>query len=74
MTEIRITGAGGTISYEYYVILKALKEAGLTVVEQNDFPESNPQKHLKTIKRRITTEVIEDKEVKLIAVHVPWGG
>lgn len=75
MTEIKITGPGGVINYEYYVILKALKDAGIQVEEINDSPEESPEKHLEMIKSRIDTGFIKSPwQVKLIANHMPWGG
>ena len=38
MITIEITGLGGTINYPKEVIVKALKEAGLQVEVQDDYP------------------------------------
>ena len=46
-TDIIISGLGSVINYEYYVILKALQDAGITVVEDNPHPHEDPQKLIK---------------------------
>lgn len=75
MNEVKITGPGGCINYEYYVILKALQDAGFEVIEDNYAPEENSEEFVKEIRRRIDTGFIESPhQVKLVANHVPWGG
>lgn len=81
--KVTVAGPGGLINYEYYTILKALKAAGVTVIEENDCPEEDPEECLKEIYRRLTddnwaapydwSKKIE-VTVKLKAEHWPWGG
>lgn len=68
--KITISGPGQTFDSEYCLIYKALKEAGFDIIEDNEYPpkESTKKNH------NILFNVTNKKEIKLVAIHYPWGG
>lgn len=80
MTEITITGPGGVINFEYYVILKALQAAGIKVEEQNEYGYTGEdrlhlaEQHTSLMAGRLAGGDIKEWKVKLKANHIPWGG
>ena len=74
MTTIEIKGPGGTINYPVNVIVKALKEAGLQVEVQDDYPSDNADEMMGLVKKRIDSGEIKDWKVKVETEHLPWGG
>jgi hypothetical protein len=67
-TRITISGPGGCINREYYVILKALRDAGFEVEEENGCPKDHPGSP------PIIDGLKYDGLVRLKADHLPWGG
>lgn len=77
MNNIIITGPGGVINFEYYLILKALRDAGINVVEDNPYGYSDDAEsfeHISQIQERISSGEIKNWSVLLKANHQPWGG
>lgn len=85
MTTITITGMGGVINYEAYVIKEALEKAGCTVEMENNHPEPDIEEMKAEIYNRITNDDWAGpefpslkgkikKEVKIVVQHLPWGG
>lgn len=74
---ITITGPGGVINFEYYVILKALRDAGISVTEDNEsaYAEAvDAEEHVCAVSDRLTSGDIKNWCVRLEARHLPWGG
>lgn len=77
MSVITITGPGGVINFEYYIILKALKDAGIEVAEVNDCAyetSDEADRHVALIGDRLQSGDIKNWSVQLEARHLPWGG
>ena len=74
ITTIEIKGPGGTINYPTGVIVKALKEAGLQVEIQDDYPSNNIEEILSENKKMIEDGRIKDWKINVKATHLPWGG
>lgn len=74
MTTIEIKGPGGTINYPVNVIVKALKEAGLQVEVQDDYPSDNADEMMSLVKEQIDSGEIKDWKINVKTKHLPWGG
>ena len=74
MITIEITGLGGTIAYPKEVIVKALKEAGLQVEVQDDYPSKDADEMMSEMKKRIDSGEIKDWEVNVKTKHCFWPG
>ena len=74
MITIEITGLGGTINYPKEVIVKALKEAGLQVEVQDDYPSDNADELMSKTKKAIDSGEIKDWKINVKAKHLFWGG
>jgi hypothetical protein len=74
VTTIEISGPGGTINYPVNVIVKALKEAGLQVEVQDDYPSDNADENMRDVKERIDSGEIKDWKINVKTKHLPWGG
>jgi len=74
MTTIEIAGLGGTINYPKEVIVKALKEAGLQVEVQDDYPTKNVEKMMSEMKKRIDSGEIKDWKINVKTKHFFWPG
>ncbi len=68
MTTITISGPGQTFDDEYCIILKALKDAGFEVIEDNEYPPNKEHYN------NLTRLSLQSSKVKLVAKHQPWGG
>jgi hypothetical protein len=73
MTEIRISGDTDNLNYEYYVILQALKNAGLRVIEDNAHPIDNPVEYTRKVQNRLDNVYDKDWYIKLSANHKCCG-
>jgi hypothetical protein len=74
MITVEITGLGGTIAYPKEVIVKALKEAGLQVEVQDDYPSKDADEMMSEMKKRIDSGEIKDWEVNVKTKHCFWPG
>ena len=75
MITIEITGLGGTINYPKEVIVKALKEAGLQVEVQDDYPTNRDvDEMVNEMKKRIDNGEIKDWKVNVKTKHCFWPG
>ena len=75
MITIEITGLGGTINYPKEVIIKALKEAGLQVEVQDDYPTNQDvDEMVNEMKKRIDNGEIKDWKVNVKTKHCFWPG
>ena len=74
VTTIEISGMGGTINYPVDVIVRALKEAGLQVEVQDDYPSDNADEMMRDMKERIDSGEIKDWKINVKTKHLPWGG
>ena len=75
MITIEITGLGGTINYPKEVIVKALKEAGLPVEVQDDYPTNQDvDEMVNEMKKRIDNGEIKDWKVNVKTKHCFWPG
>ena len=75
MITIEITGLGGTINYPKEVIVKALKEAGLQVEVQDDYPTNQDvDEMVNETKKRIDSGEIKDWKVNVKTKHCFWPG
>lgn len=74
MITIEITGLGGTIDYPKEVIVKALKEAGLQVEVQDDYPAKDADEVMSETKKRIDSGEIKDWKVNVKTKHCFWPG
>jgi hypothetical protein len=74
MAEIIIKGAGGTIGYPTEVIIKALREAGITVEVEDDHPCEDVERLLTETKKRLDSGYIKEWKVVVKTKHLPWGG
>jgi hypothetical protein len=74
MITVEITGLGGTIDYPKEVIVKALKEAGLQVEVQDDYPSKDADEMMSETKKRIDSGEIKDWEVNVKTKHCFWPG
>ena len=74
MTTIEIAGLGGTIDYPKEIIVKALKEAGLQVEVQDDYPSHNADEMMRDMKERIDSGEIKDWKINVKIKNLPWGG
>jgi hypothetical protein len=75
MTTIEISGLGGTINYPKEVIVKALKEAGLQVEVQDDYPTNQDVEEMMIeIKKRIDSGGIKDWKINVKTKHCFWPG
>jgi hypothetical protein len=74
MITVEITGLGGTIDYPKEVIVKALKEAGLQVEVQDDYPARDADEMMSETKKRIDSGEIKDWEVNVKTKHCFWPG
>jgi hypothetical protein len=75
MTTIEIAGLGGTIDYPKEVIVKALKEAGLQVEVQDDYPTNQDvEEMMSEIKKRIDSGEIKDWKINVKTKHCFWPG
>jgi hypothetical protein len=74
MITIEITGLGGTIDYPKEVIVKALKEAGLQVEVQDDYPAKDADEMMGETKKRIDSGEIKDWKVNVNTKHCFWPG
>jgi hypothetical protein len=69
MTTIEISGLGGTINYPKEVIVKALKEAGLQVEVQDDYPTKDVEEMMSEMKKRIDSGEIKDWKINVKTKH-----
>jgi hypothetical protein len=74
VTTIEIKGPGGTCNYPADVIVKALKEAGLQVEVQDDYPTEDAEEMMSLTKERINSGEIKDWKVNVKATHCFWPG
>lgn len=75
MITIEITGLGGTINYPKEVIVKALKEAGLQVEVQDDYPTNQDvDEMVNEMKKLIDSGEIKDWKVNVKTKHCFWPG
>ena len=74
VTTIEIKGPGGTCNYPTDVIVKALKEAGLQVEVQDDYPTKNVEKMMSEMKKRIDSGEIKDWKINVKTKNLPWPG
>jgi hypothetical protein len=74
MITIEITGLGGTINYPKEVIVKALKEAGLQVEVQDDYPTKDVEEMMGFTKKQIDSGEIKDWKVNVKTKHCFWPG
>jgi len=74
MITIEITGLGGTIDYPKEVIVKALKEAGLQVEVQDDYPAKDADEMMSETKKQIDSGEIKDWKVNVKTKHCFWPG
>ena len=74
MTTIEIAGLGGTIDYPKEIIVKALKEAGLQVEVQDDYPSHNADEMMRDMKERIDSGEIKDWKINVKTKHCFWPG
>ena len=74
MITIEIKGLGGLISYPKEVIVKALKEAGLQVEVQDDYPAENAEEMMSLTKERIDAGEIKDWKINVKTKHCFWPG
>jgi hypothetical protein len=75
MTTIEISGLGGTIDYPKEVIVKALKEAGLQVEVQDDYPTNQDvEEMMSEMKKRIDSGEIKDWKINVKTKHCFWPG
>ena len=74
MITVEITGLGGTIAYPKEVIVKALKDAGLQVEVQDDYPSKDADEMMSETKKRIDSGEIKDWEVNVKTKHCFWPG
>jgi hypothetical protein len=56
------------------VIVKALKEAGLQVEVQDDYPSKDADEMMSEMKKRIDSGEIKDWEVNVKTKHCFWPG
>lgn len=78
MTQITVTGPGTIIAFEMIVIEKFLTELGYKVIVEDEYPygsfpvgHTTKEQYLEFVK-----ELLQQypTEIKLTAVHLPWGG
>ena len=74
MITVEITGLGGTIAYPKEVIVKALKEAGLQVEVQDDYPAKDADEMMIETKKQIDSGEIKDWKVNVKTKHCFWPG
>ena len=74
MITVEITGLGGTIDYPKEVIVKALKEAGLQVEVQDDYPAKDADEMMIETKKQIDSGEIKDWKVNVKTKHCFWPG
>jgi len=74
MIKLEITGLGGTINYPKEVIVKALKEAGLQVEVQDDYPTKDADEMMGFTKKQIDSGEIKDWKVNVKTKHCFWPG
>jgi hypothetical protein len=74
MITVEITGLGGTIAYPKEVIVKALKEAGLQVEVQDDYPAKDADEMMRVMKKQIDSGEIKDWKVNVKTKHCFWPG
>jgi hypothetical protein len=75
MITVEITGLGGTIAYPKEVIVKALKEAGLQVEVQDDYPtKQDVDEMVSETKKQIDSGEIKDWKVNVKTKHCFWPG
>jgi hypothetical protein len=75
MITIEITGLGGTINYPKEVIIKALKDAGLQVEVQDDYPtKQDVDEMVSETKKQIDSGEIKDWKVNVKTKHCFWPG
>jgi hypothetical protein len=74
MITVEITGLGGTIDYPKEVIVKALKEAGLQVEVQDDYPAKDADEMMRVMKKQIDSGEIKDWKVNVKTKHCFWPG
>ena len=74
MITVEITGLGGTIDYPKEVIVKALKDAGLQVEVQDDYPAKDADEMMIETKKQIDSGEIKDWKVNVKTKHCFWPG
>jgi hypothetical protein len=74
MITVEITGLGGTIDYPKEVIVKALKDAGLQVEVQDDYPAKDADEMMSETKKLIDSGEIKDWKVNVKTKHCFWPG
>jgi hypothetical protein len=75
MITVEITGLGGTIAYPKEVIVKALREAGLQVEVQDDYPTNQDvDVMISEIKKQIDSGEITDWKINIKTKHCFWPG
>ncbi len=75
MITVEITGLGGTINYPKEVIVKALKDAGLQVEVQDDYPtKQDVDEMVSEMKKQIDSGEIKDWKVNVKTKHCFWPG
>ena len=74
MTTIEIKGPGMTIQFPTEIIIKALKDAGLQVDVEDQFPSDNVDELISEMKNKINSGEIKDWKINVKTKHLPWGG
>jgi hypothetical protein len=74
MITVEITGLGGTIDYPKEVIVKALKDAGLQVEVQDDYPAKDADEMMSETKKLIDSGEIKNWKVNVKTKHCFWPG
>lgn len=63
-----------TIQFPTEVIIKALRDAGLQVDVEDEFPSKDPEKVINESKELIKSGEITNWKVTVKTKHLPWGG
>lgn len=74
-STIKISGPGGCINMEYFLILRFLQKLGYIIEENNQYPDSFEfdKLSLDELIKKVTNNKMQFK-VKLEAEHWVWGG
>lgn len=79
MTTITISGPGGSIQYEVEIIRRLLESEGFKVSVKDKYPfvpdkaeGFDSWEEYQEHRRKLLSE--KQKEIELIADHLPWGG
>lgn len=69
---VTVTGPGGCISLEIEIIRRALVAAGINVTVTNPHPPA--EGFIPHMEKYIKDGKMSTTNVKIIAMHCPWGG